>query len=89
MLALFPVLCRSSRAGCIAQWLAYLPLDPAALSLIPRVPKKNSVEKIVHAADLKQQHCLEKSGQCLENVDQTHLVLASGKLVQQKISVVA
>ena len=28
-----------------------------------------------------QQICLEKSGQRLENVDRTHLVLASGKLV--------
>ena len=28
---------------------------------------------------------LEESGQRLENVDQTHLVLASGKLVQQKM----
>ena len=27
---------------------------------------------------------LEESGQWLENVDQTHLVLASGKLVTQK-----
>ena len=28
--------------------------------------------------------CLEESGQWLENVDQTHLVMASGKLVLQK-----
>ena len=28
--------------------------------------------------------CLERSGQWLENVDQTHLVLASGKLALQK-----
>ena len=28
--------------------------------------------------------CLEESGQLLENVNRTHLVLASGKLAQQK-----
>ena len=28
--------------------------------------------------------CLEESGQWLENVDRTQLVLASGKLAQQK-----
>ena len=31
-----------------------------------------------------QWRCLEESGQCLENVDQTHLVPASGKLVLEK-----
>ena len=38
------------------------------------------------AALVNQRCCLEKSGQWLENVDQTHLVLASGKLVVQKVS---
>ena len=33
---------------------------------------------------VNQLRCLENSGQRLENVDQTHLVLASGKLVLQK-----
>ena len=32
-----------------------------------------------------QRCCLEESGQRLENVDRTHLVLARGKLVIQKI----
>ena len=69
--------------------VSILASGPSCTEFDSKSSQKNSVEKIVHAADLKQQHCLEKSGQCLENVDQTHLVLASGKLVQQKISVVA
>ena len=59
-------------------------LDPAALSLIPSIPKKNSEEKIVDIAEVNQWPCLEESGQWLENVDQTHLVVASGKLVLKK-----
>ena len=43
-----------------------------------------SEEKIVDFAKGYQRHCLEESGQWLENADQTHLVLASGKLVLQK-----
>ena len=34
--------------------------------------------------EVHQRCCLEESGQWLENVDGTHLVLASGKLVLQK-----
>ena len=49
-----------------------------------RVPKIISEEKIVHVAEVNQQRCSEESRQWLENVDQTHLVLASGKLVLQK-----
>ena len=33
---------------------------------------------------VNQRRCLEESGQRLENVDRTHLVLARGKLVLQK-----
>ena len=40
--------------------------------------------RLTSAAD--QWHWLEESGHRLENVDQTHLVLASGKLVLQKDS---
>ena len=45
--------------------------------------QKNSEKKIVNVAKVNQQH-LEECGQWLENVDQTNLVLASGKLGQQK-----
>ena len=38
---------------------------------------------MIHFVEVIQQHWLEKSGQWLENVDQTHLVPASGKPVQQ------
>ena len=41
-------------------------------------------EKIISIAEVKQQGWLEESGLLLENVDQTHLVLASGKRVLQK-----
>ena len=36
--------------------------------------------KIVDVAEATQRPCLEESGQWLENVDQMHLVLASGDL---------
>ena len=38
----------------------------------------------MNVAEVNQQCCLEESGQWLENVDQTYLVLASGKLLQHK-----
>ena len=34
-----------------------------------------SVEKTVDVSEVNQWRCLEESGQWLENVDQTHLVL--------------
>ena len=39
---------------------------------------------MIDVAEVDQQHWLEESGQWLENVDLTHLVLASGKPVLQK-----
>ena len=56
--------------------------DPAAPGSILRVPEIISeMTKFVAATEVNQQRCLEESGQWLENVDCTHLVLASGKLV--------
>ena len=52
--------------------------DPAALGSI------SNVLEIVDVAEVNQQFCSEESGQRLENVDRTHLVLASSKLVLQK-----
>ena len=43
-----------------------------------------SVLTIMDVAEVNQQHWLVESGQWLENVDRTHLVLASGKQVLQK-----
>ena len=40
--------------------------------------------KIIDVAEVNQLHWLEESGQRLEKVDRTHLVLASGKPVLQK-----
>jgi len=56
--------------------------------LIPSVPKVfSNTEKInFDVAEINQRHCLEESGQRLENADRTHLVVASGKLVLQKPS---
>ena len=45
-------------------------------------------EKRADVAEDNQQHCLEESGQRLENVDWTYLVLASGKLGLQKSTTV-
>ena len=42
------------KGGSIAQWLAQLLLDLAALSLIPNIPKTISEEKIVDVAEVKQ-----------------------------------
>ena len=51
--------------------------------MIPSSPELFLDEKIVSAAEVNQRHCLEESGQWHENVDQTQLVLARGKLVLQ------
>ena len=56
---------------------------PPATGLIPSIPKKIR-RKIINIAEVNQHHWLEESGQWLENVDRTHLVLASGKPVLQK-----
>ena len=48
--------------------------------------QKKLREKIVDVAEVYQLCCLEESGQWLQNVDQSHLVLAGGKLVLQKIT---
>ena len=44
--------------------------------------------KNVNIANVNQWRCLEENGQRLENADQTHLVLASGKLIVQKIGLI-
>ena len=69
----------------IAQRLAYFHPDPTELGSIPSIPEIFSAKKIIDYAKVNQWCCSEESGQCLENVDPTHLVLASGKLVQQKM----
>ena len=67
-----------SNGGSIAQWSAYLLPDPAAPGSIPSVAD----------AEVNQRRWLEESGQWLENVDQTHQVLPSGKLALQKGNVI-
>ena len=42
------------------------------------------MDKIVDVAEVNQRHRLDESGQWLESVYRTHLVLASGKLVRKK-----
>ena len=58
--------------------------DPAAPGLIFSVPQNFTEENIVNVAEVNQQRCIEESGQWLENVGQTYLVLASGMLELQK-----
>ena len=72
------------QGSSIAQSLAYSLPSPAAPELIPGIPKKISSERIVDVAEVHQRCCLEESGQRLDYVNQTHLALASGKLVLQK-----
>ena len=62
----------------IAQWSEYLLLDQAAPGLIRSIPKKLQ-GKNVSFAGVNQRHCLEESGQWLENVDRTHLALPGGE----------
>ena len=50
----------------------------------PVFSKFFSEEKIIDVAKVNQRRWLEESGQWLENIDPTHLVLASGKPVLQK-----
>ena len=70
--------------GSVVQWLAYLLLEPAAPGSIPSIPEIFSEEKIVNVAEVNLRGSLEENGPWIENVDQTNLVLASGKLVLQK-----
>ena len=58
--------------------------DPAALGSILSSPPKYSEEKIVNVAEVNERRWLEESGRWLENVDRTHVVLASGNPVLQK-----
>ena len=59
-----------SIGGCIAHGLASLLPDPASPLSIPKVPPKSSLDKIVDAALVNQQRCLEGSGLWPENVDE-------------------
>ena len=52
--------------------------------MIPSIPQKFQKKTIADVVKANQQHCLEESGQWLENVDQTQLVMASG--YQKKLS---
>ena len=58
--------------------------DPAGLGSIPSIPVNFSKEKIINVAEFNPWHWLEESGQWLENVDQTHIVLPNGKPVAQQ-----
>ena len=57
---------------------------PSRPGSVPNISKKDSEEWIIDASETNQWHCLEESGQWLENVDRIHLVLASGKLGLEK-----
>ena len=73
-----------SHGGIIAQWLAYLLADSAAPCFNTSVPKKFSEEKYKPIAEVNLWRLLKESVEWPENVDQSHLVLASGKLVAGK-----
>ena len=65
------------RGGCIAE-VAFL-----LLTQQPRV-RFSAFLNFFDVPEIYRRHWLEKSGQRLENVDRTHLVLASGKPVLQE-----
>ena len=67
----------------VAQWIAYLLPTLQPRIQIPAFPIFFSDEFLM-LLSLTDGTVL-KSGQRLDNVDQTHLVLASGKLVLQKL----
>ena len=50
----------------------------------PVFPYKNSTKKIADVTEVNQKRSLEESREWFETVDQTHLVLASGKQILQK-----
>ena len=85
---LYLILLKSTGRGCevkkcdrldFIHCLSYLYLrDPAALGSIPSYPTKNFIGKIINLAEVNQWGWFEENGQLLENVDQIHLVLASG-----------
>ena len=70
--------------GRKAQWQADFLLVRVAPGLITIIPELISDKKIVDVAEVNKWRCLEESGQWLENADQNHLTLGSGKLVLQK-----
>ena len=72
--------------GQISPTVSILASRPTAPNSIPSIPQKISDEYIVNVAKVNQWRCLEESEQWLENVDRTHEILASGKLVLQKVS---
>ena len=63
--------------------LHILAFHPAALDSIPSIPPKNFRGKVIDVAEVNQRHWVEESGLWHENVDRTHLHLASGKPVLQ------
>ena len=69
------------KGGCIAQKVSILATRPNYPRFNSQHFQNNfSEEKTVDVADVNERHCSKESGQGLENVDLTHLVLASGKL---------
>ena len=56
-----------------------------AYLLLTQHSQKKFREKIIGVAEVNQWCWLEESGQWLQNVDRTHLLLASGKPVLKKV----
>ena len=67
--------------GSIAQLLAFLLLDPATPDLICSVPEIFSDEQIIDIAKVNKRSWFVESREFLGNVEQTHVVTASGKPV--------
>ena len=81
-----PVLLLTISTPCLRQQNGLFLPDPTAPGSIPSVPKSLLKKDVVNATEVNQWRCSEESGQWLENVNRTYLVLASGKLVLPKNS---
>ena len=72
--------------GFLASTSSQVDWSPLLLSQQPQVLFSAFPKVYFNVAEIYRRRCLEASGQMLENVDRTHRVLTSGKLVLRKIT---
>ena len=73
-----------SKVGEHSKMVSILASRPSCIGFDSQRSQKKFRGTIVDVPEVNQWHCLEESGQWLENVNRTHLVVGSGKLVQHK-----
>ena len=75
----------ASVRGQYSTMVSILASGPSCPRFDSRHIQNFSGEIFFNVAEANQQRWFAESGQCLKNVDQTHLVLASSKPVLQKV----